>query len=613
MASNDYSGIDYLLVDNFQKLDEFENYDSKKIITFDYDSHVSLSKQEIPHIISDKFHSVEELRTIENLIFPLVKWYEIHSIQNEIFQNNINLGELFFLEFRDELVSFLKKFIEISNLVKSNPDSYYYVSENISELISPLTKNVIKVNTKHQDTSIYNSVDVPLKFGSKQLTIKLSTKNASRIQNFLNKTSQSLFSNKTINKKFPTVLIVNFSTIKNEKFLLEIQNFDLNVVKYDRTTPPVWNTQTLNIIKNSNCVLENESTLLDKTSLENIKQQKQLFSSNLNSILLSKDLETHFSINQLSFWNAIKPLFMRLCKKRFLQAAKEIELAKNLLKKYSFSKIILFHESGMVEQIILKLAKQQQIPVYVLQHGLYFDSEEMKNENYFQRIIPKNSDYFIGWGKFFKNYLVHNNIDSNQIKTLGSVFFDKLFQKKTTSHNDSGYILLASDPLAFNRPIDLSIDQKELYKNTIEQICKIASQNNKKLIIKTHPQKNQHEQEIVKKIDPTIKVVHSGDIYPLIESSDLVITTDVTTVILEAMIMQKPVISIRMKEHYGKPEIFNYCNQISLDSLNSWINSFYNNSEIKIDLITKGNDFLKKYLENQGNASNEILKFLSKI
>jgi len=613
LSSNDYSSTDYFLVDNIQKSVELENYDSKQIITFDYDSHISLNKQKIPHLISDKFHSVEELHNIENLIYSLVKWYEIPSIQNEIFQNNINLGELFFLEFRDELVSFLKKFIEISNLVKLNPDSHYYVSENISELILPLTKNVTKVDMKYQNTSMYNSIDIPLKIGSKQLTIKLSTKNASRIQNFLNKTNQILFLNKKTNQKSPSILLVNFSTIKNEELLLEIPNFHLNGIKYDRTTPAIWNKHSLNIIKNSNCIMENESTLLDKKSVEKIKQQKQLFLSNLASVFSSKDLEIHFSLNQLSFWNAIKPLFMRLCKKRFLQAAKEIELAQNLLKKHSFSKILLYHESGMTEQIILKLAKQQKIPVCVLQHGLYYDSEEMIDENHFQRIISKNPDYFIGWGKFFKNYLVDNDVDSNKIKIFGSIFFDKIFQKKISSHDDSGYVLLASDPLAFNRPIDLSIDQKELYKNTIEQICKIVSQNNKKLIIKTHPQKNQHEQEIAKKIDPSIKVIHSGDIHPLIKSADLVITTDVTTVILEAMIMQKPVISIRMKEHYGKPEVFNYCNQISLDSLNYWITSFYTNSEKKIDLIAKANEFLKIYVENQGNASNEILKFLSRI
>lgn len=605
MTSNDY-----LLVDKIQNIDEIGDYSSKKIISFDYESHVLLNEQKIPHTISDEFSSTEELHSIEKQVYDFVNWYEIPSIQNLIVEDGINLGELFFLEFRAELVSFLKKFIELSKLVKLHPDSNYFVSETIWELISSLTKNVSKLNIKTQDISMYNSIDVPLKLGSKQLTMKLSTKNASRIQNFLNKTSQSLFLNKKINKKFPSVLIVNFSTLKTESFLLEIPKFNLNVIKYDRTTPAIWNTNTLNIIKNSNCIVENESTLLDKSSSEKIKQIEEYMMSKIDSILSSKDFENFFSLDGMNFWNEIKPLITRLCKKRFLQASKEIQLAKNLLKKYSFSKILLFHESGIVEQIILSLGKKQKISICVLQHGLYFDSKEMIEENHFQRIIPKKSDYFLGWGNVFKNFLETNNVNSDKIKNIGSIFHDSLFKINSESKEATGNVLLASDPLAFNRPIDLSINQKEIYNKTIENICKTVSQNNKKLIIKTHPQKHQSEENIAKKIDEKISVFHSGDVLPLIESSDLVIVTDVTTVILEAMIMQKPVISIQIKDHYGKPKVFDYCNQIPLESLDSWIKSFYNEPKIKNDLIEKGNEFLNKYLSNRENSSKKLLEFL---
>ncbi|MGY5151478.1 MAG: UDP-N-acetylglucosamine 2-epimerase [Candidatus Nitrosopumilus sp. bin_6a] len=605
MTSNDY-----LLVDKIQDIDEIGDHSSKTIISFDYESHILLNEQKIPHTISDEFSSPEELHSIEKQVYSLVNWYEIPSVQNLIVEDGINLGELFFLEFRAELVSFLKKFSELSKLVKLHPDSNYFVSETIWELISRLTKNVTKINIKTRDISMYNSIDVPLKLGSKQLTMKLSTKNASRIQNFLNKASQSLFLNKTINKKFPTVLIVNFSTLKTESFLLEIPKFDLNVVKYDRTTPAIWNTNTLNIIKNSKCVIENESTLLDKSSSEKIKLIEKSMMTKIDSILSSKDFETFFALNGESFWNEIKPLITRLCRKRFLQASKEIQLAKNLLKKYSFSKILLFHESGIVEQIVLSLGKKQKIPVCVLQHGLYFDSKEMIDENQFQRVIPKKSDYFLGWGDIFKNFLENNNVSSNQIKNIGSIFHDRLFKIKKESSKVTGNVLLASDPLAFNRPIDLSINQKELYNKTIENICKTIYQNNKKLIIKTHPQKHQSEENIAKKIDEKISVLHSGDILPLIESSDLVIVTDVTTVIIEAMMMQKPVISIRIKDHYGKPKVFDYCDQISLDSLDSWIKSFYNEPNIKNHLIERGNEFLNTYLSNQENSSKKILEFL---
>ena len=462
LTSKDFKS-NFLLVDNIQKLDDLSDYVSKQIITFDYSSHIFLNEQKISHITSDDFHSDVELQKIENLIYSFVKWYDLPSIKNMIFENDINLGELFFFEFRDELRLFLKKYIEISNIIKSNLDSHYFVSDDISEILSIFTKNFTKLIIKNHEILIHDLIDVPLNLGSKQFTVKLSTKNISRIQTFLNKITQSLFLKKQINQKFSSILIVNFSTIKTKEFLLKIPNFNLNVIKYDRTNPTIWNKHSLNIIKNSGCIVENDSTLSDTSSLEKIKQKKQIFLSNLDSLLLSKDIEKHFSLNQISFWNAIKPLFTRLCNKRFLQAAKELELAKNLLKKYHFSKILLLHESGMVEQIILKLAKQQKIPVHVLQHGLYYDSDEMTPENNFQRLMAKNSDYFITWGNYYKNYLLKNKVDPHKIKVLGSIFSDELFQKNTPDIS-TGSILLASDPKAFYRLTDLTIDQKELYK-----------------------------------------------------------------------------------------------------------------------------------------------------
>lgn len=76
------------------------------------------------------------------------------------------------------------------------------------------------------------------------------------------------------------------------------------------------------------------------------------------------------------------------------------------------------------------------------------------------------------------------------------------------------------------------------------------------------------------------------------------------------MILQKPVVSIRIKEHYGLPDIFNFCPQFSVDSLDSWMTSFYTNSELKNDLISKGNEYINFYLSNQGKACKSVLKFL---
>ncbi len=612
MNDNDDFKSKILIIDSTLTISDFESFlNSFEIITLDYASHMTLIDKGISHTNSDDFLGSHEIQDLENQIYHLVNWYNLKEISKIITDNGINLGELFYVEFRSELTQFLKKYLEISKIFLKYSNFSFLSSQNVSEIISTFSNNFSIIETTKKIESIYSTVDIPIKFGKKNFTLKLNLTTVSRIKSILEKSTKS-FINKKIQNNMKTVLLVGFTTLKNKNFLLSSTNYDLNLVKYDSVLPSIWNKETFDIIKTSKCIVENQSTILNNEVKDLIKEKQNIFEKKIDSLLLNENiLSKHFSINNQSFWKSLKPLFIRMCQKHFFNAAQEIIQGEKLFKKYSFSKILLFNEAEMIEQIILSLAKNNNISIYLIQHGVYYDTDEMMMENKFGRIIPQKSDFFITWGEIFKNYLIKNSISQDKIKNLGSLFFDKL-QLENNLSGMSNQILLASDPLAFNRPIDLTISQKDLYQNTIEHICKIVSQKNKKLIIKTHPQKNQNEQEIAKKIDQTILVYHSGDIYPLIESSDLVIVTDVTTVILEAMIMQKPVISIRMKEHYGKPEIFNYCKQIPIGSLDSFIKSFYSSSKIKNDLIDKGNDFLKIYLQNQGCASQELLKFLQR-
>ena len=610
MNDNDDFKSKILIIDSTLDISDFEPFsNSSKIITLDYASHRKLIDKGIPHTNSDDFLDSNEIQDLENQIYHLVNWYNLEEISKIIIDDGINLGELFYVEFRSELIQFLKKYFEILKIFLEYSNFSFLSSQNVSEIISTFSNNFSIIKTTKKNESIYSTVDVPIKFGKKNFTLKLNLTSISRIKTILEKSTGS-FINKKIQNNMSTVLLVGFTTLKSKNFLLSSKNYDLNLIKYDSDLPSIWNKETFDIIKTSKCIVENRSTILNDEVKDLIKEKQNVFEKKIDSLMLNENiLSKHFSINDKSFWKSLKPLFVRMCKKYFFNAAQEIIQGKKLFEKYSFSKILLFNEAEMTEQIILSFAKKNNISIFQIQHGLYYDTNEMMIENKFGRIIPQKSDFFITWGEIFKNYLIKNSISQDKIKSLGSLFFDKL-QLENNLSDTSNQILLASDPLAFNRPIDLTISQKNLYQNTIEHICTIVSQKNKKLIIKTHPQKNQNEQEIAKEIDPTIKVYYSGDIHPLIKSSDLVIVTDVTTVILEAMIMQKPVISIRLKEHYGKPEIFNYCKQISLDSLDSFIKSFYSSSKIKNDMISNGNKFLKIYLQNYGHASQELLKFL---
>lgn len=598
-----------ILVDSTISLDDMNYNTNHEIITFDYFSHIQLFNKKIHHKISDDFIHIEELQKLESEIYHFVNWYTLSEFSTIILEDGINLGELFYIEFRDILTSFLKKFLEISKIITLYPNNTFLVSESVYEIISLYTRNVIVIKTKNE--SIYSSIEVPIKIGPKIFTLKLDSKHVSMIQTIFDKSVKNFLLNKKIRSDYKSILLVDFTTLKNENFLLASSKFHLNMIKYDRTVPSIWNKKTFDIIKNSNCIMENESNLLNKEIITRIKLNQQIFETKLNSILSYENiLIDHFSINKMSFWNALKPLFIKLYKRGFFEAAREIELAKQLFRKYCFSKVLIFNEAEMTEQIIIHFAKKQQIPVFQLQHGLYYDSSQMISETSFQRVIPKNSDFFISYGNSFKNYLIDNGINSNKVKSMGSIFFDKIFNNKISEYSHSDYILLAADPYAFNRPLDLTVNQQNQYHDTIKKICQVISNQKKHLIIKTHPQKHAMEDVIAKQINPKIQVFHSGDIQPLIKSSSLVIVTDMSTVILEAQAMKKPVISIPIRDHFGKPEVFNFCPQIKSDELESWIQLFYKNPDMKNNLIGKGNEFLKLYLTNPGSASSEILSFL---
>ena len=137
---------------------------------------------------------------------------------------------------------------------------------------------------------------------------------------------------------------------------------------------------------------------------------------------------------------------------------------------------------------------------------------------------------------------------------------------------------------------------------------------NKKLVIKLHPFQDELDiTKLVEEIDPKITIIKSGDILPLIESCELLITIDLSTAILEAQILKKPVISVHVKDYpFGEAVVFSSgsCLQTNMDNLESMLNNIFNKSEFRNNMIQKGNLFVNSYLSHHGDSSKSILSFL---
>ena len=82
---------------------------------------------------------------------------------------------------------------------------------------------------------------------------------------------------------------------------------------------------------------------------------------------------------------------------------------------------------------------------------------------------------------------------------------------------------------------DLTINTIEKNIETIKTICKVVTKYNKKLIIKLHPSPDEFDPtQIVKEINPEIKIVKTGKISQLIKNSSIVVVIDESSAIIDA-------------------------------------------------------------------------------
>ena len=611
-----------IFFDSSMKIDDLKNFSLQNftLFSFDYESHQILSQNNIPHKISDDYITQNDLRNIEINSMKLSNWYQELQISKFLQYSGMNLGELFYIETYYLLIKFLKKYLEIKSITETFKNFSFYASTNLFSIVKSFTDSVIEIPVPHQD--IFNeSLQIPLRIGRKNpfsklhgvdLLFNLSKNKQSTLKIIPELLTQRI--NKTqIKKDNKTILLYNITAQKFSDFYLQIPNFPLNMIKYDTIIPAFWNYKTYSIIKKSGCIMENYESLFDDLLEKKIFESVKNFHSTLNIFTNFDDFfQTFFQIENSSFWNSFKFLFSEFCNKKFSQSIKQIEITKKLFEKYNFSIIMLWSEDKFEEQILCNLAKQNKISVIFSQHGFEFDTEEMMPYMTFFRWLPFRSDFIIVWGNIMKEWFTKNGVDGKKIKSLGSPYFSKIFSSKFKFKND--YILLACDAKAFDYvPEELCVKNILEYKNKIKKICQIVTNLNEKLVIKPHPSKYSDEKKIAKEVNRNIKVVTGGDILPLIPSSSIVITTNITTAIIQVLILKKPVILIRTNSYYGKPHVLNLngCIEANLENLESILKKLLSDKKYAKDIVKSGNNFLSKYLSNPTNSSKEILKFLS--
>jgi hypothetical protein len=604
------SSVDYFLK-------HITNY--KKIITFDYDSHIKLNQNKIDHITSDDFITPSEFTQLHKQSYTFSSWYNENELSNCLIYKKINLGQLFYNNFFDYFLPLLKNFFEINKIFLFYKTEKFVAPYNLYKILNKFTNNVKLLNEETLEplNLFHNSLVYNFKIKNHFFKLTLTKNKFQKLRNFADNFFKNLF-HKKLNNDQKSHLLIEFDSIKFKNLFTNFPNSS-NFISYNRRRPIIWNLESYSIIKNSNSYFFTENELLTNEVKQNILNSEVWINDALSCMeKYDHNFQKFFSFSETALWLIIKDSFFDLCRSKFKEIIKEIELAEQLFKKVKFSSVLIWSEMGATEQIISHFAKINHIPIILLQHGLYYDHHLAKNMNMFEGVLPINSDIFAVWGNLMNNFSKNMNLDSKKIQLIGSPNLESIF-KINKQELKQNYILVAAQGPSTNSIYDMDIKLIEKYVNTIKEISHIVTKLDENLIFKIHP--NPHEMDIeniVNSINPSIKVIKSGSITDLIKNCKIFVAIDVSTTILEAQILEKPVISISVKDYHAgdaESQIFlsNSCIRTDIKNFQSHLSKIMHDEIFKRILIQNGLNFVDDYLINKKNSSKCLIELLEKL
>ncbi len=325
--------------------------------------------------------------------------------------------------------------------------------------------------------------------------------------------------------------------------------------------------------------------------------------------------KTIFMINEESFWEIIKKDFIEIVTERSMESVKRLILLNELFDKINVHSILDWAHLGMEEKLVSHIANKKKIPIFCLQHGVMTLNSSMTKYLPIMPVLPSNNTKMLVWGKSMENYILQHDIKKEDVRITGSPRHDRFFNQKNKVKND-GYVLIASNSffhINFNGTDSRAFRNLEISLRKILLILK--STPNKKPIIKLHPAEYFHIKHLIKKIDSTIPIYQHEDILPLLQSCDSMISLNYSTVLLDALILNKPtMVILTEKQNFEEEELIKNKATLCVSDLNNLendLNKLLFDDEIRTNLINNGNQFVDNYLSNHGTASKYLVKILS--
>ena len=610
-----------ILVDSTSNFENIKNFFKKEnnlsIISFDYKSHKKLENGNIPHQISDDYITDLQCKTIQDYVYKFTYWYFEKDFSKFLEYREINLGRLFQDELLNFFVRFLKKFKEIEIIFASNQNKEFLAENELFDIIQFFTNSTLNLqkSTKKFHSFPHEEMRVNLKIAGYEKSLFLSRDRYLKLKKLSDFLINKMFNPKITDNTKTKILFAEYNTERYKELFLKSKKFNAEIFFYGKRRPAFWNGSTLKTIRNSKCKIITNHLIYDNVAKHEEKLGIKKMRTQLSELWKkNSSLEKFFTFGDFEVFTLIKPVLVELIENRLSRTIHEIELVNRMFQKIRFDFSVIINELGFSEQIISCLSKTHKVKCIHMQEGFHWDTIAAHANLTSQGAYLHDADTLAVWGDIDRSISIENGgIPPNKVRIIGAPRYDNLFNSETKKQD---YILLASsgDP----QPEEVNgirINKIEEYLTDILQISKIVRELDEEVFIKLHPSPTQLMDlvELGKKIDPKITIVSHGEITSLLPSAKLVISIGMSSAIIEALILKKPVIFIPgIDYNWGDPSIINEkgCLISSINELKNDLKGVLNNTKLYAEQQNSSRKYLSKLISHHGNASDEFYKYL---
>lgn len=598
---------------------------SAKIITFDFLVHRSLKNSNISHDLVENYFSEDDKSKIDNFAIELATtWYKHADLIKNLEYKELNIGNLLELELLDYFFSHLKRLFGVIRIIE-NEKPQKIICSSLGNLVDTICKKrdiEVTINAHEKQSGLhFDTIEVPLKIGNKIITLRISR------QRFLYiKKISEFFLNLIFNfkpnmhniKHEKSLLLLDFNPVNYSNLLTDLSHGRKNVLLLNQRRPAIWNLKSFKIIRNSKCKIIQLDDFTTNKDLARIKRDIDSSKNKLDSVWSHESILFNiFSFEGNSFWPSIKNNFQKIIETRMTELISRYSKLEKLFAEVEFDHILEWAHTGFEEKIAISLANKKNIPIILLQHGLYILNKNLEKYNGILPLLPSHGVKEAVWGEVMKEYLLDHGVSSDKIILTGSPRHDDFFKRGTKTSNE-GTILIAASGFFHNNFNGTDTRSFDLLERFIREIFRISQKYpNKKIIVKLHPEQAYFNiKSLIHEIDPKVSIYQNENIMDLMVTCDSVISLNYSTAILDAMILNKAVLIILAEKQDFELEmpIMNKAvlSVSKLEELERIFDDFVSNQVLRTELINNGRKFVDKYLVNHGTSSEYITKILSK-